>query len=343
MTSYVPPIKNGAGGWIGYISLAPRTANGQWQNNPTLASGDVKLAKDGGALTDLGTLPVVTPAGSDLVKITLSQSECNADNLTIEFKDAAGSQWCDLTINLQTVARQIDDLAFPTVSGRSMDVSATGGVEADGGSIASVSGNVGGVATGGIVAGSFAANAIDNTALAANAVTEIQAGLSTAAQVAALNNISTAQVNAEADQALIDAGVTSAVMARLDVSVSSRLAAASYTPPDNATIAAIDAKTTNLPVDPADQSLIIAATNSLAAAIAALNNLSSSQILSGPLTESYAANGAIPTLEQAILAIHQHLMHFDISGVNRTVKKLNGTAAFVETLNHPTSATALTR
>jgi predicted Fe-Mo cluster-binding NifX family protein len=45
----------------------------------------------------------------------------------------------------------------------------------------------------------------------------------------------------------------------IDTTISSRLASDSYTAPDNATIAAIDAKTTNLPSDPADQSLLIAA------------------------------------------------------------------------------------
>jgi hypothetical protein len=59
--------------------------------------------------------------------------------------------------------------------------------------------------------------------------------------------------------------------------------------PDNATIAAIagyldteiaaiKAKTDNLPSDPADQSLIIAATDAIAAAIAALDWTSRSQI-----------------------------------------------------------------
>lgn len=45
----------------------------------------------------------------------------------------------------------------------------------------------------------------------------------------------------------------------LDVAVSTRLADADYVAPDNATIALIDAKTTNLPSDPADQSEVEAA------------------------------------------------------------------------------------
>lgn len=211
MTSYVPPVKNSASGWIGYVSLAPRTANGQWQSNPTLAAGDVKISIDGGALANLTTLPAVTPASSKLVKITLSQAETNGDNLTIIFSDAAGAEWCDLTINLQTVARQINDLAFPTVSGRSLDVTATGAAGIDwgnienpttavnlsatnidvdqvvasvsgavgsvAGAVGSVIGAVGSVAAGGITAASIATGAIDADALAADAIAEIADGV----------------------------------------------------------------------------------------------------------------------------------------------------------------------
>ncbi len=59
-------------------------------------------------------------------------------------------------------------------------------------------------------------------------------------------------------------------VAHLDADISSRLATSGYTAPDNSDIAAIKAKTDNLPAAPADESLIIAATNSLASSIAAL-------------------------------------------------------------------------
>jgi hypothetical protein len=68
------------------------------------------------------------------------------------------------------------------------------------------------MADGAITAATFAAGAIDATAiaadaigsseLAASAVTEIQTGLATSASISALNNISTAQVNAEVVDAL---------------------------------------------------------------------------------------------------------------------------------------------
>jgi hypothetical protein len=79
-----------------------------------------------------------------------------------------------------------------------------------------------------------------------------------------------------ADQSLVEAAISaltiptatdirteldtnSTKLANLDATVSSRLAAASYTAPANSDISAIKAKTDNLPSDPADQSLLEAA------------------------------------------------------------------------------------
>lgn len=52
-----------------------------------------------------------------------------------------------------------------------------------------------------------------------------------------------ADVNAEADTALADVGVTTTVTGRIDAAISTRLASASYTAPDNSAITAIKAKT----------------------------------------------------------------------------------------------------
>jgi hypothetical protein len=101
------------------------------QVNPTIAAGDFKVSIDGAALANLATIPAVTPAGSSMIKFTLSTSEMAGANATVVGIDAAGAEWCDITINLQTSARQIDDLAFPTTSGRSTTTSATGDVAAD--------------------------------------------------------------------------------------------------------------------------------------------------------------------------------------------------------------------
>lgn len=63
--------------------------------------------------------------------------------------------------------------------------------------------------------------------------------------------------------ALTNVTWTDAKAAFVDAAISTRLATSGYTAPDNASITAIKAKTDNLPSDPADESLIIAATDAI--------------------------------------------------------------------------------
>jgi len=124
MATQVPPKKNAA--FTAFVGLVSQANTKVLQGSPTLASGDVTVSIDGGALSNLATLPVVTPAASKSVKMDLSAAEMNGDNIIVIFSDLAGAQWCDLLLDLQTTARQVDDLAFPTVSGRALDVSVGG-------------------------------------------------------------------------------------------------------------------------------------------------------------------------------------------------------------------------
>lgn len=110
--SYVPPKKNAA--FITYVSLEDQANAGLFKASPTLAAGDFKVSIDGGSLTNLTDLPTVTPAAGRMVKITLTAAEMNGDNITVVCVDAAGAEWYDLMLNIQTSARQIDDLATPT-------------------------------------------------------------------------------------------------------------------------------------------------------------------------------------------------------------------------------------
>ncbi len=119
--SYVPPLT--ATELIFYIGLTSQANTKIFQANPTLASGDVKVSKDGGALAHLNTLPTVTPASGKLVKVTVSAAEMTADNTNIVFSDAAGDEWCDVIINAQAVAKQLDSLATPAeVNAQVLDV-----------------------------------------------------------------------------------------------------------------------------------------------------------------------------------------------------------------------------
>jgi hypothetical protein len=131
MASFYPCVKNHASGYIFYVGLISQASTKSLQGSATLAAGDVKVSIDGAALNNLGTLPVVTPAASKSIKVTLSQAEINGDNIIVIFADAAGAEWCDLLVNIQTVPRRFDDLAYPATSGRSIVVDAAGLVDAN--------------------------------------------------------------------------------------------------------------------------------------------------------------------------------------------------------------------
>lgn len=103
------PIAKYATAYEMYTSLVSQ-ANGKInQVNPTLAAGDVVVSKDGGADANITTLPTVSPAGSTQVKIVLSATEMTANNTCVRFKDVAGAEWCDLTINIPTSPRGNND------------------------------------------------------------------------------------------------------------------------------------------------------------------------------------------------------------------------------------------
>ncbi len=109
--TYIPPKR--ATEFICYIGLTSQADVKLLQVNPTLATGDVKVSIDGDALANITTLPVVTPAGSRVVKVTLSVAEMTGDNISVVFVDAAGDEWCALMLAIQTAAKQVDDLAAP--------------------------------------------------------------------------------------------------------------------------------------------------------------------------------------------------------------------------------------
>ena len=77
--------------------------SGSFKSSPTLASGDFKIDKDGGGLTNLATLPTVSPAASVLVLISLSASEMTADVVTIVCIDqTVPKEWADFVLSIPT-------------------------------------------------------------------------------------------------------------------------------------------------------------------------------------------------------------------------------------------------
>lgn len=100
---YNPPVKNQD--FITYIALENVSAPGNFKANPTIAAGDFQVSKDGGALANLSTLPSVSPASSIWVKITLSATEKNADNVAVQCIDQTSpKEWADFAFCIPTTS-----------------------------------------------------------------------------------------------------------------------------------------------------------------------------------------------------------------------------------------------
>ena len=108
MATYTPPKR--ATAYTTYISLVSQADTDIFQKSVTLAAGDVKVSKDGGAENNITTLP--TEIGtSGVLSVPLSATEMTADTVTVRFCDAAGDEWCDALIVLHTSEAEIDDIA----------------------------------------------------------------------------------------------------------------------------------------------------------------------------------------------------------------------------------------
>jgi hypothetical protein len=314
MTSHLPVVKNSANGAILYTALAAQTANGAFQANPTLAAGDVKISLDGGAFANLNTLPAVTPAGGKAVKITLSQAETNADNIVILFSDAAGAEWSDQMIEIQTVAKSFDDIpaAAPTAAAirAEMDSNSTKLTNLD----AAVSSRL--AASGYTAPDNASITAIkaktDNLPASPAATGDIPSAADIRAEIDS-NSTQLAAILADtAEIGAAGAGLTAlgdTRVANLDAAISTRLAAADYTAPDNAGIAAIKIKTDNLPSDPADQSLVVAATDAIMSRIGAPAGASIADDIAAVPTADQNAAGLLDLTAgvETGLTLRQHL------------------------------------
>jgi hypothetical protein len=161
------------------------------------------------------------------------------------------------------------------------------------------------------------------------ATSQAAADDATLAAIAALNNLSAAQVNAEADTALVDAALATAT----------NLATA------KTAIDAIKLKTDTIPASPAAVSNIPTAAQVRAEMDSNSTKLTAiASLFTTAMTESYHADGVAPTPAQALFVIMQRLTEFSIADTTITVNKLNGsTTAYTLTLNHATTPTSSTR
>lgn len=278
MTTYLPPKKNTA--LVFGVSLWSQATSGSFQANPTLAAGDVKISKDGGAFANLTNLPTVNPASGKRVEVSLTSTEMNADNVTVIFSDAAGAEWFDLAVHIQTSARQIDDLAFPTTSGRSLDVTATGAAGIDWGNVE---------------------NPTTAVNLSGTNIDPDQVVASVSGAVASVTGaVGSVTGNVGGNVVGSVGSVTGLTASNLDATISSRASAANlatvagYLDTEIATIiTGIDALPTNAELATA----LGTADDAVLAAIAALNDLSAADVAGEITSAALATAAALATVD----------------------------------------------
>jgi hypothetical protein len=222
--------------------------------NATTASGrpEVNTTHAAGTAWGSGAITAAAIASDAITAAKIASDAITAAKIADGAIDAA--TFAAGAINAAAIAA--DAITDAKVASDVTIASVTGAVGSVTGAVGSVTGSVGSVASGGITAASFAADAITAAKLAADVTTELQAGLATAASIAALNNLSAAQVNAEVDTALADYDApTNAEMVARTLAAADYATAAALATVD--TVAdAIQAKTDNLPSDPADASVV---------------------------------------------------------------------------------------
>jgi hypothetical protein len=245
----------------------------------------ITASKDGGAFA--GIAPTVTDRGSGWYNLALDAAMTDTlGDLALHITGGAADP---SDLYARVVARPFDDLAFPTVSGRSLNVSATGEADANvalwlnsapnaliaGRVDVSVGANQADVITAAALAadaGTEIAAAVwaaaartltaldeDNTTLDLDATIRAAVGLTVANLDTQLDALPTAaEIRAEMDSNSVDlnsillyvdeletrlSAVRAGLLDNLDATISSRLSSAGYTAPDNAGIAAVQAKT----------------------------------------------------------------------------------------------------
>ena len=109
MASQHPPKR--ATAYTYSVSLVSQADTKLFKTTVTLAAGDVTVSKDGGNFASVTNLPVEIQTSGVIVG-TLTSTEMTADRVVVRFRDAAGAEWCDTLLVIDTVANRFDDLAL---------------------------------------------------------------------------------------------------------------------------------------------------------------------------------------------------------------------------------------
>lgn len=74
---------------------------GDFRIDPTIEAGDFKISKESGVFVNLVNLPVISPAGSSNLKVTLSTTEREATRLVVEALDVSGDEWDGVRVRIE--------------------------------------------------------------------------------------------------------------------------------------------------------------------------------------------------------------------------------------------------
>lgn len=127
-----PPAKNSAFTWFFFL----RDADGDLVSGASAL--DVEVSGDGAVFADVAGTEV--DEGEGLYSCPITAGEMNFDVVALICKTGTAGAKTPAQV-VYTSTRQLDDLAFPTTSGRSIDVAATGEVGLDYGNTLGTIGN----------------------------------------------------------------------------------------------------------------------------------------------------------------------------------------------------------
>lgn len=97
------------------LNLVSQANTKLFQTPPTISAGDFKRSINGAAFANLDNLPTVTPSGTAQVQIVLSAAETTSagvgGRIKIDGVDAAGAEWCSVSILWFVHANDTNDVA----------------------------------------------------------------------------------------------------------------------------------------------------------------------------------------------------------------------------------------
>ncbi len=113
------PVKGQA--YVFYITLVDDLSPNKFKVDPTITAGDFQVSLDGSAFVNLGTLPVVTPAGSRTVKVSLSIAEMTADNINVLGIDP-DEEWQEMVFTIEPTLTDTESMLKDLWQNEGLDI-----------------------------------------------------------------------------------------------------------------------------------------------------------------------------------------------------------------------------